>query len=207
MGYTQKLLTINDIYELDESEYVVSDKSLDNGSLIKHYIVLFILDLLDGVIGAVSLANEVDQVIVNQIFTQVKKFLHEVHNNRMELVQTYVDWVNFHSLTGRELQNQNIRYSKTSVYNVTGIAQTCVDLINDKANEILLVHPNYLINQLSIIYLNQRTESKTKIYDTILLIISEQMMNSLVAKHNFASNLLLILLAFVEKAGYFTDEN
>lgn len=91
--------------------------------MVKHFVLLFLFDLLEGILEAhASLSNtHLMENIIIELEDLALKMVNDCHSNKLELIENYLGWVRHSQQRSTELPRQFHRYEKTMIYNPVAI--------------------------------------------------------------------------------------
>lgn len=92
--------------------------------MVKHLILLFLFDLVEGILGANSslASSHIDPSIIHELLELVMNMVKDVHSNKLELVENYLSFVRFSVQRNQEIVRKYHRYDKSMAYNPAAMA-------------------------------------------------------------------------------------
>lgn len=161
-----KLLTISDIVDIDQTTGKLNTKHLNPNLLLKHYLISFVMDIMEGVLDALS-TPFFDRNILNTFLQELILYLFELNDNKFDFITCFLTQVRYFTIMNAKPSTikENIRsYDKFYPYNCLAIANILSTLIKDETFNIFTM--KYQLKLIMpVVYENFKSDdSKIQLY-------------------------------------------
>ncbi|CAK61982.1 unnamed protein product (macronuclear) [Paramecium tetraurelia] len=212
-------VAIRELYGID-SKYDYFDNQLsrkpeDPKLVVKHYILLFLSDLIQGVLEAEQSMkdSQLDPEVIQSLITQANQMIYEIHDNKLEIIENYINWIRFSIQFDQELPQQYQHYTNEQTYNPAFICYLTKELLTNSSLESILTVDYKLKILIGVLYEQKKlTAFKCDIQSKLIgLIVKYLNLRDVSLKfksaNHFTTPFDIILLLIMEKAGSgLTDE-
>ncbi|KAL4480130.1 hypothetical protein ABPG74_020646 [Tetrahymena malaccensis] len=132
----KKLLSARDLIEVDSYTGQVQYKNAPAQTLINHYVILFYLDILQGVTEALHQQGVFDEKNVTSFLESSKKSFLEIIPGTQELVENFMYQLRYNNFSDTDISSQVTEYTPYLTYNLTGIGFFIKDLFAQKSFQV-----------------------------------------------------------------------
>ncbi|CAD8188392.1 unnamed protein product [Paramecium octaurelia] len=212
-------VAIRELYGID-SKYDYFDNQLsrkpeDPKLVVKHYILLFLSDLIQGVLEAEQSMkdSQLDPEVIQSLITQANQMVYEIHDNKLEIIENYINWIRFSIQFDQELPQQYQHYTNEQTYNPAFVCYLTKELLTNSSLESILTVDYKLKILIGVLYEQKKlTAFKCDIQGKLIELIVKYLnlrdgSTKLKSANHFTTPFDIILLLIMEKAGSgLTDE-
>ena len=163
-----KLLTINDIFEYNYETGLSEPKQIPPNLLLKHYIISFVLDIMEGVLDATSTAY-FDKKMLNEFLGEIINYLFDLHRTKIDYITCYLTQIRYFSIMKVKPASikENLKnYDKLYAYNCLSIANLLLTILQEDDSFNLIYSLKYKLNlMMPVIYENLKAvDSKLELF-------------------------------------------
>lgn len=163
-----KIMSINDIVEFSHETGEIRSKEVSPNLLIKHYLVCFAMDVIEGVMDALA-SPFFNKPILNEFLGEIVQYLFDLVQAPLDYVTVFLNQTRYFTLTKRKPTSikENIKsYDKFYGYNSLATAQILSEILKRDQNFGLIFSLKYQMNLLiPLIFENLRAQgSKVELF-------------------------------------------
>ncbi|KAM3147377.1 hypothetical protein pb186bvf_000628 [Paramecium bursaria] len=202
----KSLLKIESIYDYYDNS--LSLKEENPKLIIKHYALLFIFDLIQGIQESQSQIgdNHLDKEVIESLEKLTLQTLEQIHDNKLEIVENYVEWIQFAIQTDYHIPLQYHTYSKFLPYNPVAMCYLLSKLLDVPTYQFLLTQKYALYLLFGVLYeqykLNQaKCDVQTRIIELIVNYLNQDHGVQFTTPNYYNTPFHVVLLLIMEKAG------
>ncbi|CAD8104070.1 unnamed protein product [Paramecium sonneborni] len=206
-------VAIRELYGID-TKYDYFDNQLSRKPeepklLVKHYILLFLSDLIQGILEAEQSMKDsaLDSEVIQTLLNQTNQIVYEIHDNKLEIIENYINWIRFSIQFDQELPQQYQHYSNEQTYNPAFVCYLTRELlINSNLEQILTVDYKLKI-LIGVLYEQKKLAAfkcdiQSKLIELIVKYLNMRDISiKLKAANHFTTQFDQIIMLIMEKAG------
>ncbi|CAD8120622.1 unnamed protein product [Paramecium sonneborni] len=208
-----QLVAIRELYGID-TKYDYFDNQLSRKPeepklLVKHYTLLFLSDLIQGILEAEQTMkdSQLDQEVIQTLLTQTNQMVNEIHDNKLEIIENYINWIRFSIQFDKELPQQYLSYSNEQTYNPAFVCYLTKELLINSSLEQILTVDYKLKILIGVLYEQKKLTAfkcdiQSKLIELIVKYLNQRDITmKLKAANHFTTPFDQIIILIMEKAG------
>ncbi|CAK65318.1 unnamed protein product (macronuclear) [Paramecium tetraurelia] len=206
-------VAIRELYGIDTKydyfDNQLSRKPEDPKLIVKHYILLFLSDLIQGILESEQSMkdSQLDPEIIQTLLKQANQMIYEIHDNKLEIIENYINWIRFSIQFDQELPQQYQHYSSEQTYNPAFVCYLTRELLTTTSLESILTVDYKLKILIGVLYEQKKLSAlkcdiQTKLIDLIVKYLNLRDVSiKLRAANHFTTPFDIIIMLIMEKAG------
>lgn len=125
----KNLLSISDCVSNDLNSVENSIKSPSPKAVVKHIVLLFIFDIIEGLLEALESPQHFEAGLLKDFFAHLMKIILEVHGSYVEILENFVQQSAFYSFSKRAQPEKIRNYDVYYKYNSTAMAYILLEVV------------------------------------------------------------------------------
>ena len=163
-----KIMTINDIFVYSYESGEIKPKEVDPNLLLKHYLICFVMDIMEGVADALA-SPFFNKPILNGFLNELTQYLFKLAENKIDYITCFLAQKRYFSITKQKPISikENIKsYDKLYSYNCLAIAVLLSEIMKNDQGFNLIFSLKYKLNLLiPVIFENLKAaDSKLELF-------------------------------------------
>jgi len=160
-----RILTINDILDYSYEIGEIKPKELNPNLLLKHYLICFVMDIIEGVLDALA-SPFFTKNNLNAFLDEITQYLFNLTENNIDFITCYLTQTRYFSVMKQKPATikENIKtYDKFYSYNCLAVAKMLSELLKNDQKFNLVYSLKYKINLLMPVIFENLKAPDTKI--------------------------------------------
>ncbi|CAD8205258.1 unnamed protein product [Paramecium pentaurelia] len=206
-------IAIRELYSIDTKydyfDNQLSRKPEDPKLIVKHYILLFLSDLLQGILEIEQSMkdSQLDPDVIQTLLTQTNQMIYDIHDNKLEIIENYINWIRFSIQFDQELPQQYQHYSNEQTYTPAFICYLTKELLTSNSLESILTVDYKLKILIGVLYEQKKLtvlkcDIQSKLIELIVKYLNLRDVSiKLKTANHFITPFDIIIMLIMEKAG------
>ncbi|CAD8102897.1 unnamed protein product [Paramecium primaurelia] len=206
-------IAIRELYSIDTKydyfDNQLSRKPEDPKLIVKHYILLFLSDLLQGILEIEQSMkdSQLDPDVIQTLLTQTNQMIYDIHDNKLEIIENYINWIRFSIQFDQELPQQYQHYSNEQTYTPAFICYLTKELLTSSSLESILTVDYKLKILIGVLYEQKKLtvlkcDIQSKLIELIVKYLNLRDVSiKLKTANHFTTPFDIIIMLIMEKAG------
>ncbi|CAD8186181.1 unnamed protein product [Paramecium pentaurelia] len=206
-------VAIRELYGIDTKydyfDNQLSRKPEDPKLIVKHYVLLFLSDLIQGILESEQSMkdSQLDPEVIQTLLNLTNQMIYDIHDNKLEIIENYINWIRFSIQFDQELPQQYQHYSNEQTYNPAFVCYLTRELLTNSSLEQILTVDYKLKILIGVLYEQKKLTSlkcdiQSKLIELIVKYLNlRDVSNKFRAANHFTTPFDIIIMLIMEKAG------